>query len=268
MEFKTHTIDLWPRDCEHHVEGPRGYPRLEVIEPIKRTDAPRAAVVVLPGGGYGGLAPHEGMPFAELFARHGMVSAVCYYRVAPNRWPGPYTDAARAMRLMRWRAEQFHIDPQRVGLLGFSAGGHNAMSVAIRPEKHLDPQDELVSKYSARPDRLMLGYPVVSFMDHGHQGSCNNLLGPEATDEQRREFSGEFHVDANTPPTFLFHAVSDGAVPVANSIHFMHACIAHDVPVELHAYQTGRHGVGMAEDDPKLRSWSGLMIDWLGDWCG
>lgn len=266
MELTSHTIMLWPGDCEHHVDSHRGYPRLEIFEPAERRSERRAAVVVLPGGGYGGLAPHEGIPFAQLFARHGLVSAVCYYRFAPNRWPGPYTDAARAMRIMRSRSSELNIDPDRVGLLGFSAGGHNAMMVATQPVKHLDKHDDLVGKYSARPDRLMLGYPVISFMDHGHRGSCDHLLGPGASEAQRREFSGEYHVDEKTPPTFIFHTVDDGGVPVANSLYFVQACIAHKVPVELHAYQSGRHGVGLALDNPKLRSWSSLMIDWLADW--
>ncbi len=264
MSDTSKTIRLWPAGCPHGEPFKFGVPRLEVFEPAHRADAPRAMVIVLPGGGYGNLAPHEGAPFAELFAAAGIVGAVCYYRVSPHRWPRPYADAARAVRLVRATAEQLHIDPNRVGVLGFSAGGHNAITLATQPDVHHDEHDDLVGIHSARPDRLMLGYPVVSFGDHGHAGgSCQSLLGPDASDEQKRALSGELHVDEHTPPTFIFHTADDPAVPVSNALHFALACEKHGVPIALHVYPHGRHGVGLAADDPALRGWPRLMLEWL-----
>lgn len=260
------TIPLWPDGCSHNVEGPRGLPRLEVFQTLPENHPARPAVIVCPGGGYGGLSPHEGLPLAQLFAVHGMVGIVCYYRVAPNRFPGPQADVMRAVRLVRSMSDPLGVDPNRIALMGFSAGGHNAATVATQPDVHHDEHDDLVGQFSARPDRLILGYPVISFGEHGHMGSANNLLGEDATDEQRRALSNELHVTADNPPTFIFHTSSDQAVPIENALMFASALSAAKVPCELHAYEFGPHGVGMALNNPKLRSWSGLLIDWLREW--
>jgi len=265
LSISTKTISLWPEGCEHLVDSPQGLPRLELFVP-ESTGKPRGAVVVLPGGGYTGLAPHEGAPFAELFAEHGLVSAVCYYRRGERCWPRAYADAARGMRMMRAMADELTIDPNRVGLLGFSAGGHNAVTVATQPDLHHDPHDDLVGRFSARPDRLMVGYGVISMINHAHEGSVRNLLGPDATIAHKRQFSGELNVTPDTPSTFLFHTADDPAVPAANSLNFARACYHHGVRCELHLYETGPHGVGLALDDPKLRSWSRRMIEWLLHW--
>jgi acetyl esterase/lipase len=266
LNISSKTVSLWPEGCENIVDSEQGPPRMAFFIPETTSDTPRAAVIVLPGGGYSGLAPHEGAPFAKLFAEHGMVSAVCYYRRGQNCWPRAYADAARGIRMMRAMAGELDVNVNRVGLLGFSAGGHNAVTVATHPERYHDPHDDWVGIHSARPDRLLLGYPVVSFVDHAHEGSCQNLLGKDATDEQRRAFSGELNVTANTPPMFLFHTSDDGGVPMENSLNLALACRRAGVPVEVHSYETGNHGVGLALDNPKLRSWSQLMIDWLADW--
>jgi len=271
------TIPLWPEGCPHDVANPHGRPRLEIHLPAEPSDKPplgrelgaerRAAVVVLPGGGYQGNAPHEGTPFGELFAANGMVAAVCWYRVAPHGWPAPYADAARAIRMVRSMADELQIDPNRVGLLGFSAGGHNAATLATQPDLHHDEHDDLVSQFSARPDRLMLGYPVISMVSHYHGGSCDNLLGVGADTARRRQFSNELQVTPNNPPTFIFHTDEDQGVPAENALAFVTALRAKNVPTELHLFQPGAHGLGLANEHPRLRVWSGLMLSWLGDWC-
>lgn len=234
--------------------------------PAERGAKRQAAIVVLPGGGYGMNAPHEGTPFAELFASRGIVGIVCSYRVSPHGWPAPYADAARAIRLVRSMADELNIDPDRVGLMGFSAGGHNAANVATNPELHLDAHDDLAGKFSARPNRLILGYPVISFVSYHHAGSCQNLLGQGAGPNLRRQFSHELNVTADNPPTFVFHTDEDLGVPAENSLMFITALRAKGVPTELHLFRPGSHGVGLAADHPQLSIWSELMMNWLSDW--
>jgi acetyl esterase/lipase len=265
MEHSSQIEMLWPEGCVHNGEG-SDPPRIEIFQPTERTGESTPAIIVCPGGGYTHRADHEGAPFAEFFARQGMVGIVCHYRVAPNRHPAPYSDVARAIRLVRSKADELNIDPGRIGLMGFSAGGHNACTVATQPDLYRDEYDDQAGRFSARPDRLILAYPVVSFVSFPHQGSALNLLGPAASRRRLRELSGERHVDADTPPTFIFHTVDDPVVPVENSIQFAQAARRAEVPVTLHAYAHGPHGVGMASDDPTLRSWPTLLIDWLKDW--
>lgn len=259
------TIMLWPDDCPHYGDTPDDPPRLEIYRPARSADARLPAMVVCPGGGYTHRAEHEASPFAWLFAQYGIVGIVCHYRV--NRpFPAAYTDTCRAMRLIRSRADELTIDAQRVGLMGFSAGGHNACTVATQPDLHHDEHDDLVGQYSARPDRLVLAYPVVSLIEFGHVGSRNQLLSEDATDEQCARLSGHLHVDEQTPPTFLFHTSDDPGVSVENSLALAQALRAHGVAFELHSYAHGGHGVGMAASDAKLGSWTDLLVNWLDDW--
>jgi len=259
------TVPLWPAGCPHDVEMEHGRPRLEIHQPAKPSDKPRAAVIVLPGGGYAKNAPHEGTPFAELFAANDMVGIVCWYRVKPHGWPGPYADAARAIRMVRAMAGELNVDPRRVVLMGFSAGGHNAATVATQPDLHHDEHDDLVGRFSARPNRLILGYPVISFVNHYHGGSPLNLLGEEADLARRRQFSNELQVTADNPPTFIFHTDEDAAVPAENVLNFAAALRTKNVAVELHLFRPGRHGLGMAAADARLRVWPELMLNWLAD---
>jgi acetyl esterase/lipase len=261
-----HTIPLWPENCSHNVTAEPLPPRLEVWLPSPTTPKTHTAVIVCPGGGYAGRAPHEGEPFARLFAEHGFVSFVLHYRVAPHRHPLPLADACRAVRLVRQRAGEFNVDPHRIALMGFSAGGHLAATVGTQPDLHRDADDDLAARFSARPDRLILAYPVVSFVTQYHAGSAENLLGQNPTAAARRQLSNELHVTAQNPPVFLFHTADDPGVPVANSLNFAAACAAHNVPVALHVFPHGPHGVGLASDSPALRDWPELLLDWLRQW--
>ena len=260
------TLPLWPAGCPNNPPANESQPHLTVFQSDRNGTAPRGAILVCPGGGYGGLAPHEGDPFAALFTAYGMVGAVLTYRVAPWRFPAPQADACRAIRLLRANAAQFGIDPVRIGIMGFSAGGHLAATTAAQPDLHRDPHDDLAGKISSRPDRAILAYPVISFGEHTHIGSVHNLLGNPPDSKLRDQLSNEKQVTATHPPVFLFHTADDGSVPVQNSLHYAEACRRAKVPVELHVYQTGNHGVGLALGNPALCGWSRLLLDWLKPW--
>ena len=267
--FAKETVFLWEkgsRNDQPTKESDR--PLMDVYYP-KNTTTPHAAILICPGGGYGMLAEdHEGKQLAEFFASHGLVSAVVLYRVSPHRFPAPYADACRAMRLLRQNAAKYHLDPARLGIMGFSAGGHLASTVATQPDLYRDPDDDLAAGVSARPDRAVLCYAVISMDDaSAHQGSVKNLLGENPDPAKAGQLSNYRRVTANTPPTFLWHTADDAAVPVQNSLLFAQACAEKKVPVALHIFPKGRHGVGMAPDDPTLRVWPQLLLTWLGDWA-
>ncbi len=280
----TSTINLWPDASSHNVpppEGsaeppaartmPPGRPRIEMFAPAadaKARSGPnkRACILVCPGGGYSRLTRHEGEPLCELFSSLGMLSGVVVSRIAPFRFPAPYADACRAVRVIRSKAAELDIDPNRIALMGFSAGGHLAASVATRPDFYADGDDDLVASVSARPNRVILGYPAISLVTSYHAGCAAKLFGPDAPEAQRRELSLELHVTKENPPAFIYHTADDGAVLVENALMFASAYAREKVPCELHSYRSGPHGVGMALDRPALRSWTGLLTDWLSDW--
>ncbi len=268
--FLGEEIFLWEDDSPNNGSHEQYRPRLRLYYPsLKRKfydDYQFPVVLICPGGGYHVQAHHEGQPFAQLLAMHGIVGAVLTYRVHPDPFPGAYADATRAIRLLRSRASAYYLDPDRIGIMGFSAGGHLASTVATQPTLHLEPEDSLAVTVSARPDRLILGYPVISFTEHAHEGSVKAQLGENPDPRMREQLSNQKHVTADTPPAFLFHAADDKGVPVQNSLMFASACLEQDVPVELHVFPEGGHGMGMALEDPALRIWSENLINWLGDW--
>ncbi|MFM7038984.1 MAG: alpha/beta hydrolase [Planctomycetaceae bacterium] len=225
----------------------------------------RTAVVICPGGGYGIHAvDHEGTQPARFFNRLGITAFVLRYRLAPYRHPVPLNDALRAIRFVRSHAEEFQIDPDRVGIMGFSAGGHlasTALTLFTPPDAAAaDPIDRL----SSRPSFGILGYPVISFSaEFAHRGSARNLLGPDASADQLAALSSDRNVTKDTPPTFLFHTAEDSGVPPENSIAFFTACKRAGVPAELHVFQQGQHGVGLAPGHPALQSWLDTATTWL-----
>lgn len=257
------TVNLWPGGV--HAGTAAEVPRLEIHLPRERRQGHADAVVILPGGGYAGRAPHEGEVMGRFFASHGLVGIVAHYRVAPNRFPAPYADACRALRLVREMSGDLSINPEKIALMGFSAGGHLAATVATQPDLYRDPEDDLASKWSARPNRVILAYPVVSFLPPlTHEGSVQNFLGETTpTRDQRVRFSNELHVTSENPPAFLFHTVEDPHVPVQNSLSFASACVEKGVQVEVHIYPRGPHGVGLAEEYSELRDWPQLLVNWL-----
>jgi acetyl esterase/lipase len=265
---KNQTVALWQDGSKNNGSNPDKRPRMEVYFPdfLFDPDKKLPAVLICPGGGYYIHAPHEGQAFARLFAVHGFVAAVLTYRVNPDRHPGPYSDACRAMRLLRAQAESYNIDPQKIAIMGFSAGGHLASTVATQPELYFEPEDDLAGTVSARPDRVILGYPVISFTRYAHVGSMKALLGENPDPALVQQLSNEKQVTEKTPPAFLFHLADDKVVPVQNSLDFAAACAEHQVPFELHVFPQGGHGVGMGLAYGEVGKWTDLLMGWMADW--
>lgn len=226
----------------------------------------RTAIVVCPGGGYGRLAiDHEGYDVAQYLRSQGVAAFVLKYRlpsdqIMDDKTVGSLADVQRAIRLVRQHADEWGIDPNKVGVVGFSAGGHLAATASTMFDRVVYPLAE--NEPSARPDFSLLIYPVIS-LDAAitHRGTRENLLGKDASDDKAAAFSNENLVSDNTPPAFLVHAFDDGAVPYENSIRYAKAMTAHSRPVELHLFQNGGHGFGMSLNTP--RSWMPQCFLWL-----
>jgi acetyl esterase/lipase len=256
---------LWPGDV------PNALGKEEPDTPTVRIHKPPqgksngAAVVVCPGGGYSIIAmDHEGSQVAHFLNSKGITALVLRYRLSPYRHPVPLSDAQRAIRYARANAESLGISPKRIGVMGFSAGGHLASTAATHFDAGKPDATDPVDKVSCRPDFLILGYPVISLTaEFAHKGSVGNLLGNNADQAQLDNLSNEKQVTKDTPPTFLFHTAEDTGVPPENSLAFFAALRKHKVPAELHIYQQGPHGVGLAPGDPALNTWKDRLIDWL-----
>lgn len=223
----------------------------------------RGAVLVFPGGGYGRRADHEGEPVALWLNSIGLSAFVVHYRVAPYRHPYPLLDAKRAIRLVRHRATEWNIDPKRIGILGFSAGGHLAATASTHFDEGSQGAADPVERESSRPDVSVLCYPVISFKEFTHEGSVSNLLGEQPPEELRSELSGELAVKPNTPPAFLWHTADDSAVPVENSLMYAGALSKHHIPFALHVFPHGRHGLGLAEEASDVSRWTSLCEQWF-----
>jgi acetyl esterase/lipase len=252
---------LWPDGAPGALgDGAVDKPKL-TLYPAPADEANGAAVVVCPGGGYGHLASdHEGKQVAEWLNSLGVSAFVLQYRLGPRyHHPAPLQDAQRAIRLVRARAAEWHVDPTRVGIMGFSAGGHLASTAATHHDDgRLDSPDP-IERQGSRPDFAVLAYPVITLDGpSAHGGSRRNLLGDPADPALVELLSNERHVTDRTPPTFLFHTADDPTVPVENSLLFFAALQKAGVPVELHIFAHGKHGVGLAQSDPALASWPHL----------
>jgi len=256
---------LWPGGAPGALgEEDRDKPALTsyIANPAK---AVGTGIVVCPGGGYGNLAiDHEGKQIAEWLNNLGISAFVLKYRLGPRyHHPIPLQDAQRALRMVRARAAELHIAQDHIGIWGFSAGGHLASTVGT----HFDAGDpnakEAVDRMSSRPDFLVLSYPVISFTEYVHAGSRRNLLGENPDPKLVELLSNEKQVTPQTPPTFLFHTDTDATVPVENSVMFYMALRKAHVPAEMHIYEQGKHGVGLAPLDPTLSSWSPRLAEWF-----
>lgn len=224
-----------------------------------------AAVVICPGGGYGMLAmDHEGHDVARWLNSLGVAGFVLRYRHAPYRHPVPLQDAQRALRAVRHRAKEWGVDPHRVGILGFSAGGHLASTAATHFDAGNRDATDPVERQSSRPDFAVLVYPVISFTTpYLHRGSRDNLLGKDADPKWVEDLSNEKQVTPRTPPTFLMHTNEDRGVVPENSVLFYLALRKAGVPAELHIYEKGKHGVGLAPKDAVLSTWTERCADWM-----
>jgi acetyl esterase/lipase len=257
---------LWPDGAPGALgTAPEDRPKITIYGAPAAT-ANGTAVLVCPGGGYRTLASgHEGKDVAEWLNSLGVSAFVLQYRLGPRyHHPVPLQDAQRAIRLVRARAKDFGVDPGRLGILGFSAGGHLAATTGTHFDEGRADAADPIERMSARPDFMVLAYPVMSMTaPFSHKGSIENLLGPSPDPGLAEDLSNEKRVSARTPPAFLFHTADDPGVPVENSLVFAQALHQAGVPVELHVFPKGKHGVGLAPGDPVLSQWPGLCAAWL-----
>ncbi|HEX7863063.1 MAG TPA: alpha/beta hydrolase [Verrucomicrobiae bacterium] len=259
--FAADTFPLWEKDVPGALgKDEKDIPTLTVYKP-EAGKATGAAMVICPGGGYGGLAGHEGKDYAEWLAKHGVTCFVLKYRLgsAGYRHPVMLGDAARAVRLVRARASEWGIDVKRVGIMGSSAGGHLASTLLTHFDDGKAGSEDAIEKQSSHPDLGILCYPVISMGEITHAGSKRNLLGQSPSEELVRNLSNELQVTTNTPPAFLWHTMEDTAVVPENSMVFAMALQKNKVPYELHIYEKGRHGIGLANGHP----WTEQCIRWL-----
>jgi acetyl esterase/lipase len=237
------------------------------IYPAPKEKATGAAIVVCPGGGYGALAmSHEGRDVAEWMNDLGITAFVLKYRHRNMGYghPAPMLDAQRAVRFARAKAGDYQIDRDRIGIIGFSAGGHLASTVGTHFDKGMPDAADEIDRVSCRPDFMILVYPVISLTtDYVHRGSKRNLLGENPDAKLVENFSNELQVTSQTPPTFLVHTSGDLGVPAENSVLFYMALRKAKVPAELHIYEKGGHGFGLAPNDPVLATWTKRCADWL-----
>ena len=266
-------VPLWDGKAPHAVgDSPADKPTLTAYRPAKPNGT---AVVVCPGGGYGFLADdHEGKQVAEFFNTLGVTAFVLKYRITGKDRPGPLhpaplADAQRAIRTVRAKAKEYGIDMKKVGIMGFSAGGHLASSAGT----HFDAgkkDGDATDAQGCRPDFVVLAYPVISMEDGvTHGGSKKNLLGDKPDAILVEEFCNEKHVTQQTPPTFIFHTRADTDVLPENAIRFYTALKNAKVPVEMHIYEKGRHGVGLGRDpkwtggEKSVATWPDRLAEWM-----
>jgi acetyl esterase/lipase len=258
-------VPLWATAAPGALgDKPQDIPTLTLFAPAAGK-ANGASLLVLPGGGYAHLADHEGAGYAEWFAAQGVTCYVLKYRLgsAGYRHPAMLNDAARALRLMRVWAKRDGLDPARIGVIGSSAGGHLASTLAT----HFDagkPEDvDWVERESSRPDVAILCYPVISFLEFGHVGSRKNLIGENPDPALVRYLSNELQVTAQTTPTFIWHTMEDKTVPVENAHLFAAALRAARVPYSLHIYEKGAHGLGLGRPGKPAPPWAEQCLYWL-----
>lgn len=240
-------------------------PTLKIYLPDKAKNS-GAAVIICPGGGYSILAiDHEGYKVAEFLNSIGVAAVVLKYRLpedflVSNKEIVPLLDAQQAIRTIRKNASKYNIEPNKIGIMGFSAGGHLAATATTHFNTVVgDIKDET----SVRPDFSILVYPVVSFMEHGHAGTRNRLVGKNATPDLIARYSNELWVNEETPPTLLIHSSDDKAVPVENSIRFYQQCVKYGVPATMHIFETGGHGYGIGRGKGNEKNWPHVMSEWM-----
>lgn len=269
-------IWLWEGKAPYTVgESSTDQPNITVFRaPADKANG--SAVIICPGGGYGTLSTaYEGKPVAEFFNNLGVTAFVLKYRLANKNqsealYPAPLVDAQRAIRFVRARAAEFGIDPTRVGICGFSAGGHLASTAGTHFDYGNKDAADPIERQSCRPDFMILAYPVITLEDGiTHPGTKRNLLGSKPDEKLIENLSNDKQVTKDTPPTFLFHTKVDTAVVYENSVRFCNACKNAGVPVEMYLCDNGEHGVGLARDpkvnggDQSLRTWTDHLAEWM-----
>jgi acetyl esterase/lipase len=261
MDFKNYKfLKIWPEHELPYAETtqPQDIPTLQVVLPASANKANGGSVIIFPGGGYTKLAPHEGVEVGEWLAKAGFTAFVLAYRRGPdNPYPVPLVDGYRAIRFVRYHAQEWGLNPDCVGVLGFSAGGHLASALATHPLEADPRATDPVDREPARPAFQVLIYPVISMGQVGHERSRLNLLGSRPKEELVRWMSNENHVTAATPPAFLFHSTADKSVKVANSDHYAASLEGAGVPCRYIRGDFGKHGIGVHP------CWSEACLEWL-----
>lgn len=256
-------VELWPQGKPLDIQD-KSTPTDMTFYPA----ASKGCMIILPGGAYGMCSSREQEPVATPFSQKGIASFSVRYRFAPHEYPVPLLDARRAVRHVRENAAEYGIDPEKIAILGFSAGGHLAALTGL-----IEDEDEKLAKAenelglnpkgtSSHVNAMVLAYPVLSFLEFAHEGSVRNLLGADATPENRAKYSMQLRVTEKTPPTFLWHTADDGSVPVENSLMMATALRACKVPFELHVYPHGVHGLNVGVEPP-VTGWVDACADWL-----
>jgi acetyl esterase/lipase len=264
----TNSFPLWPAGAPGALgKEDKDIPTLTPYFPEAGKET-GAAMVVCPGGGYGGLAPHEGEGYARFLNEQGIAGFVLKYRLGPGgyRHPAMLQDAARAVRTVRARAVELKLDPKRIGIMGSSAGGHLASTLLTHFDAGKPDAEDVIERESSRPDVGILCYAVITMGQFTHQGSKHNLLGKEPSPELMRELSNELQVTKQTPPCFIWHTYEDNAVPVENSLQFAEALRKAGVPFDLHVYQKGQHGMGLGSvpyGGGERHPWTRDCVFWL-----
>lgn len=266
MDRPVNPIPLWEYGAPDYViEYGQAQPTLTPFW-ADDTDKPRGAVIVCPGGGYVMKAAHEGTPIAQSINDSGIHSFVLNYRVAPYSHPIPLEDAQRAIRVVRANAAAWGILQDKIGILGFSAGGHLTAHAGTSYDAGFPDADDPIDRVSCRPDAILPCYAVMSgiAVSIAHRGSFQSLTGTTTIDGMTaRLLSPDQLVTDDTPPAFIWHTAEDQVVPVENALLFAAAMSAHKRPFAMHIFPHGRHGVGLGADIPLTRDWPRLMSDWL-----
>lgn len=260
-------IALWPEGAPGALGiSESDIPTLTAFLPAPEK-ATGAAIVICPGGGYGGLAPHEGAGYAEWLTENGVAGIVLKYRLGSKgyRHPSMLNDAARAVRLTRAKAGEWKIDAKRVGIMGSSAGGHLASTLLTHFDTGTPNSPDPVEGFSSRPDLGILCYAVITMGEFTHGGSKKNLLGADPDPALVELLSNEKQVTKETPPTFLWHTWEDSGVKIENSTQFAAALRSQGVPFELHIFQKGGHGMGLGggRNGGPVHPWAGVCLYWL-----
>ncbi len=259
---------LWPHGAPLATgAADADIPSLDVYLPA--SNPTHTGIVICPGGGYRYLAlDKEGTHIAQWLVQHGVAAFVLHYRVAPYRYPVPMLDGERAIRLVRLQAGDFGVAPDHIGVWGFSAGGHVASFLMTQFNRPLlegtKPVADAADRLSARPDFGILAYPVISLVvGITHAGSRENLIGDTADMQLAASLSNELNVGPNSPPAFIFATSDDPIVPIANSVLFYQAYTAQHLPIEMHLFEHGPHGVALAERLAGASVWSELLANWM-----
>jgi acetyl esterase/lipase len=262
------TVRLWPGDApEAKGKTCDDIPTLSIFDPPSGTES-GSAVIVMPGGAYVGLSGAlEGREIASWFAARGFRAFVLSYRLSSHGYllPIPLLDARRAVQTVRARALDYHIDPKRIVVIGFSAGGHLAALSGTQYVPGNPDADDPIERVSSRPDYLVLGYPWIGAIssDTSHLSYCKLFDVMDRCEALRVAYSPDLFVTKETPPTFIYHTFDDQTVPVEQGLRFYEALVKAGVPSELHIFAKGRHGSGLGKGDPSLDQWPALLETWL-----